>query len=64
MWKLVYVGDGEHYVIGRSAIPGQTEEVDDLDEALRLAETGLYEIVEGEVPDTDAPADMVAGTEG
>jgi hypothetical protein len=41
MFKLRYVGDGEHYVIG---YPTRDIEVGDLDEALRLAETELYEI--------------------
>jgi hypothetical protein len=57
-FHLVYVGDGEHYVIG---YPTSDVEVEDLDEALRLAESGLYEIVEGE-PLATTPA--AKGAEG
>jgi hypothetical protein len=53
MFRLTYVGDGEHYVIG---YPFGEIEVDDLDEALRLALTGLYEF-EGDEPDPDAATD-------
>lgn len=51
MFRLLYIGDGEHYVIG---VPMSYVEVDDLDDALRLAETGLYEIIEGDKPDPDS----------
>jgi hypothetical protein len=50
MFRLRYVGDGEHYVCG---YPFGEIEVDDLDEALRLAESGLYEFIEGDEPDPD-----------
>ena len=58
MFSLRWIGDAEHYVIG---YPAKDIEVEDLDDALRLAETGLYKIKIKEVVDfLDAPADAAA----
>lgn len=50
MFRLRYVGDGEHYVCG---YPFGEIVVFDLDEALRLIQSDLYELVDCDEPDPD-----------
>ena len=60
MFSLRWIGDAEHYVVG---YPATDIEVEDLDDALRLAETGLYKIKEGKAKkdlSPVAPADAAA----
>ncbi len=60
MFQLRWVGDEYHYAPG---YPQADVEVEDLDEALRLEQTELFEIVEGQVPDHAPDAPSAAGQE-